>query len=261
MVADNVHQSSLHNLLPGLESHGARNPPAISDADVESLLLAKHDGRGEESFGCESESEFIPTHRTGPGMLYTSGSFPWSPLPLVLAWLWAPSHRLMTSHAAITQPSNTHNSDPWPPSRVVFIVGSTGSGKRELLQESYRVLRAGLEDGPLEGWMPPVDIIILPDIDSMCLRLVWTPGAFGSIFDASIHCTNRLLTGRIDLSQNIPASLFQDCIARWKAKHEKNTYPPQILFQGLHLLSPEHQGMLLDVISRDAASLTQQGGC
>jgi hypothetical protein len=38
----------------------------------------------------------------------------------------------------------------------------------------------------------------------------------------------------------------------WKAKHEKNIYHPHFLLQGLHLLSPEHQAALLDVISSHA---------
>jgi hypothetical protein len=140
----------------------------------------------------------------------------------------------------------------------VFITGSAGSGKQELLEEGYRLLPAGREDGPPEGWMPPVDIIIVPDTDGVSLRSIWTPGAFGhSYIDTPYNNTD--LTGKINLSCNIPASLFQDWVACWETKHEKNTYHPQFLLQGLHLLAPEHQAALLDLILLDTRQSDSTG--
>ena len=61
-------------------------------------------------------------------------------------------------------------------------------------------------------------------IDGMSLRSLWTPGAFSDYHD--VLCDNQDLTRRIDVSHNIPTSLFQD----------------------LHSLSPKHQTTLLDLI-------------
>ncbi|TEB24377.1 hypothetical protein FA13DRAFT_1797263 [Coprinellus micaceus] len=242
-----VHEASkrsLHNLPPGLENQRPPDPPPISDTDVE-LLITKIDGQEDENFECE-HCEFIPKQRMGPYSSVALSSFPWFPAARALAWLWTPSHRLVTHHSRAIHPPNGPNSHSRQLSQIVFITGSAGSGKRELLEEAYRLLPAGKEDGPPEGWMPPVDIIIVPDTDGMSLRLLWMPGAFGEGFDAP--CDNKDLMGRVTLLPQLPASLFQDWIRCWMAKHGKNTYHPQFLLQGLHLLSPEHQAALLDII-------------
>ncbi|TEB31211.1 hypothetical protein FA13DRAFT_1791503 [Coprinellus micaceus] len=254
-MMDEASERSLCDLLPGLENEGPLDPPPISDTDTE-LFLAMIDGQGDRNVGCE-RSEFIPRIRTVPGGRLIS-SFPWFPAARALAWLWAPSHRLVTDHNSVTQPPNTPNPHPLEPSHIVFITGSAGSGKRELLEEAYKLLPAGREDGPPEGWMPPVDIIIVPDTDGVSLRSIWMPGAFGHSYIYT-PCNNTDLTGKINLSCNIPASLFQDWVACWETKHEKNTYHPQFLLQGLHLLSPEHQAALLDVISLDTRQLDSTG--
>ncbi|TEB24410.1 hypothetical protein FA13DRAFT_1797280 [Coprinellus micaceus] len=247
-MMDEASKRSLRDLLPGLENQGPLDPPPISDMDIE-LLLATLDGQGDNSFECE-HSEFIPKGRTRLDALAVFSSFLWFPAACALAWLWAPSHRLITGHSRVIQPPDTPNPHPPEPSHIVFIIGSAGSGKRKLLEEAYKLLPAGREDSPLEGWMPPVDIIIVPDTDGVSLRSIWTPGAFGHPC-INTPCNNTDLTGKINLSCNIPASLFQDWVACWETKHEKNTYRPQFLLQGLHLLSPEHQAALLDVISSD----------
>jgi hypothetical protein len=140
----------------------------------------------------------------------------------------------------------------------VFIIGSAGSGKRELLEEAYELLPAGEENGALEGWMPPVDILIVPDKGGLGLRVLWTLGAF-SKESPWVPCNNKDLTGHVKLSPHIPTSLFQEWITCWRAKHEKNTYHPQFLLQGLHLLSLEHQAALLDVISSHVRQPTSIG--
>ncbi|TEB24424.1 hypothetical protein FA13DRAFT_1739274, partial [Coprinellus micaceus] len=255
-MMDEASKRSLHDLLPGLENQGPLDPPPISDMDIE-LLLATLDGQGDNSFECE-HSEFIPKRRTRLDALVVFSSFLWFPAARALAWLWAPSHRLITSHSRVIQPPDTPSSHPEEPSHIVFITGSAGSGKRELLEQAYGHIPAGEEDGPLEGWMPPVDIIIVPDTDGVSLRSLWTPGAFGEGL-GGVPCDNKDLMGKINLSPQLPTSLFQDWITCWKAKHKKNTYHPQFLLQGLHLLSPEHQAALLDVISSDVGQSGSTG--
>jgi hypothetical protein len=106
--------------------------------------------------------------------------------------------------------------------------------------------------------MPPVDIIIIPDTDGMSLKSLWTPGTFGQPY-LDTPCNNTDLTGKVDLSYQIPTPLFQDWIACWKAKDRKNTYHPQFLLQGLHLLLPEHQVALLGAILSHAGPSDSTG--
>ncbi|TEB24389.1 hypothetical protein FA13DRAFT_1739237 [Coprinellus micaceus] len=245
-------------LLPGLGSIKSTDSPPISDADVE-FLLATLDSQGDKISRSESFA-FIPKYRT-TGINRIVPSFPWFPAARALAWLWAPSHRLITNHNRDIRPSGTPNVPPQEPSQIMFVVGSAGSGKRELLAETYRLLPAGKESGSPEGWMPPVDIIIIPDEDGLSLRFQWTQGSFSGSYAALAPCSNEDLTGKIDLLHQVPVSLFQDCIASWKARHENNTYHPQFLLQGLHLLLPEHQAALLDVILSNVGPSRSMGGC
>ncbi|TEB31202.1 hypothetical protein FA13DRAFT_1791499 [Coprinellus micaceus] len=255
-MMDEASKRSLDDLLPRLGNQGPLDPPPISDMDIK-LLLATLDGQGDESFKC-GHSEFIPKQRMGPYSPVVLSSFPWFPAARALAWLWVPSHRLITDQSRVTQPTGTPNSHPLEPSHIVFITGSAGSGKRELLEEAYKLLPAGREGGPPEGWMPPVDIIIVPDTDGVSLRSLWTPGAFGEEL-GGVPCDNKDLMGKINLLEQFPAPLFQDWIACWETKHEKNTYHPQFLLQGLHLLAPEHQAALLDIISSHAGQSDSTG--
>jgi hypothetical protein len=149
------------------------------------------DGQGDEISGHENLA-FIPEHRTGPAIGQIRSSFLWFPAARALAWLWAPSHRCVTDHSGDIQLPGAPNLHSQEPSHIVFIIGSAGSGKRELLAETYRLLPAGEESDPLEGWMPPVDIIILPDTDGLSLRLLWTPGSFGQLF-TNPPCNNTVL--------------------------------------------------------------------
>ncbi|TEB19074.1 hypothetical protein FA13DRAFT_490452 [Coprinellus micaceus] len=198
-MMDEASKRSLHDLLPGLENQGPQDPPPILDTDIE-LLLATQDGRGDKAFGCE-HSEFIPKERTGPSRLVVAGlSLPWFPAARVLAWLWVPNHRLITDHSRVAEPTGTPNSHPTEPSHIVFLTGSAGSGKRELLEQAYRLLPVGREDGPPEGWMPPVDIIIVPDTHGLSLRLLWTPGTFATPFSLDVPCDNEDFMGSVTLS-------------------------------------------------------------
>jgi hypothetical protein len=128
----------------------------------------------------------------------------------------------------------------------VFIVGSPSSGKRGLLKEAYGLLPVGMEDDE-DAWAPPVDIIILPSGDGQTLKSLWTsnPVIRGHV---KATCHNRELMDDINMSHQTPVSLFQNLTASWKDKDKRNTHHPQFLLQGLHLLTPENQGVLLEMI-------------
>ncbi|TEB19096.1 hypothetical protein FA13DRAFT_490709 [Coprinellus micaceus] len=152
--------------------------------------------------------------------------FPVVPAACALAWLWRPVTDSLRPQQESFSPRYP-NPHPPEPSHIVFIIGSAGSGKRKLLEEAYKLLPAGREDSPLEGWMPPVDIIIVPDTDGVSLRSIWTPGAFGHPC-INTPCNNTDLTGKINLSCNIPASLFQDWVCLLGDQAREEHIPPPV---------------------------------
>lgn len=205
------------------------------------------------------EFAYIPTWRPGLGVVGCSTmGFPWFPAARALAFLWTPKHRLAANHNPSLPISSqfTEPSASCTQTQIVFIIGPPGSGKRELLREAYRLHPAHSDDeaGTLRGWAcPVVDILIVPTMDGLSLRSMWTSGSVEEPAGAGEGpaCDNKELMGKINLSHQIPVSLFQDWAGCWKKKDVRNTHHPQFLFQGLHLLSPEHQDVLLDLISSE----------
>ncbi|TEB31214.1 hypothetical protein FA13DRAFT_1732664 [Coprinellus micaceus] len=252
-MMDKASKRSLPGLLfPGVKDEGpADPPPPILEVNVE-FLVPKQDGQGSEISG----HTFIPACRTRPLSPINIPFLPWFPAARALAQLWAPGCRLITNRVTRWQHPDSLGLHHLESSRIVFIIGSVGSGKRELLEQAYDLLPPDKKSGPLEGFLPPVDILI--DTDGLSLRSQWTPGSFAEFYGAPVPCNNKDLTKRVDLG-NMPPRLFQHWITCWNAKHVNTVHHPQFLLQGLHLLPPEHQAALLDEILSHAGQSDSTG--
>jgi hypothetical protein len=147
-------------------------------------------------------------------------------------------------------------------SQIVFIVGSPGSGKRDFLNDTF--LR-------IDSKEPPVDIVIVPESDGLSLKSRWITGPMsrpeycnknpGGFSDVSLNSfKDEELTGNIALPLQNKVPLFQNWAACWRAKNESDAYHPHFLLHGLHALSPEHQGVLLDTILSEGGLSQPTGG-
>ena len=241
------------SILPGVDTEEIQeDPPAVCCTYLDDLRV-----RPKGYKDAMLEQEFVPFVPRGRSLRPATkeSRFLWFPAARVLAYLWSPAHRLTlshpTSHHIEPRSADASTSRPRGQSRVVFIVGSPNSGKKELLREAYDCLPATYSDRP-QRWMPAVDIIIMPENDGLSLRSLWTPvSAPFATLASRLPCNNEELMGEIHLPHGgqIPiVSFFQRWAARWRTKHKRNTYHPQFLVQNLHLISLEHQQMLLDMV-------------